>query len=102
MNNQTTYYTDTISGEKLFIKEYRDRIYYYKQTPMGPVKHRVDGPATLHKHTKGETWIRNGELHRMDGPAFTSGDGTLLAWYVDGIYMHKSEMEYLLRQLKND
>jgi hypothetical protein len=55
MNNQTTYYTDTISGEELLVKESTNYKYYLKQTPVGPVKHRVDGPAVINNGTNGRS-----------------------------------------------
>lgn len=98
---KTESYIDTISGEELLVKESTNYKYYLKQTPIGPVKHRVDGPAVINNSTSARTWCRNGELHRLDGPAYISGDETILAWYVNGVYINKSDLFYTLDNLKN-
>ena len=52
------------------------------------VKHRIDGPAmqvSKDGKLRGEEWVLNNELHRIDGPAYTSWheDGTLkeIQWF---------------------
>ena len=44
--------------------------------------HRVDGPA--YEHPDGtKAWFLNGRLHRVDGPAYEHPDGDKY-WYLDG------------------
>jgi len=43
--------------------------------------HRVGGPAVEHGGGDGKIWYQNGERHRIDGPAFEYIDGSKL-WYI--------------------
>jgi len=87
-----TEYTDTISGEKLYIEIIGDNTRYFKQSVskiygLGLILHRVDGPALISNQDK--FWYCNGKLHRMSGPAVEYKDGTLY-WYIDGLRISKT------------
>ena len=77
-------YTDTISGEELYVDDRYKGKYYFKDEAM-TILHRLDGPAiedaSVHKE-----WYVNGKLHRLDGPAVEYADGGK-AWYVDGVFI---------------
>lgn len=44
--------------------------------------HRIYGPAYISKHYGVEIWYKNGEFHRLDGPAITHKTSQL--WYKEG------------------
>ena len=44
--------------------------------------HRLDGPAVIYANGT-EEWYQNGELHRDDGPAVINADGTE-EWFKNG------------------
>ena len=44
--------------------------------------HRINGPAYISFYYKVEEWYKNGELHRIGGPARIHKDSKW--WYVDG------------------
>ena len=75
-------YTDTISGEELYLDRASGNKRYYKNRGM-TIRHRLDGPAfewvSGHKE-----WYVNGKLHRLDGPAVEWANG-YKAWWVDGV-----------------
>jgi hypothetical protein len=74
-------YTDTISGEELYVQVGKGYKYYYKDKSK-TILHRIDGPAF--EHTDGnEAWYVNGKRHRLDGPAYSYAKGGK-AWYVNG------------------
>ena len=51
--------------------------------------HRLNGPA--YESTSGyKAWYVNGRLHREDGPAKIWGDGHL-QYYIDGMYYYSKE-----------
>ena len=101
-------YTDTISGEELYVyTDERGSRDYYKDEAMsilhrldGPAvvvpggynvwyvdgkRHRLDGPAI--EHADGyKSWFVNNKQHRLDGPAFEYTDGSK-AWWVDGVFI---------------
>lgn len=55
--------------------------------------HRLDGPALI--HTDGtQCWVNNNEIHRLDGPAIIYPDGTQY-WYIHGL---KYSYKYWLNQ----
>ena len=67
-------------------------IKYYKITyhnnaiayKFGKSFHRVDGPAVIQENGT-EEWLYMGKLHRLDGPARTIVDNTVITeWWVDG------------------
>jgi uncharacterized Fe-S cluster-containing protein len=75
-------YTDTVSGEELYINiGYSGSKFYYKDQDL-KIAHRLDGPAVEYDNG-GKAWYVDGQLHRVDGPAFEYVDGTKV-WYVDG------------------
>jgi hypothetical protein len=78
-------YTDTVSGEKLYINiGYSGSKHYFKDKER-TTRHRIDGPAV--KYDDGsKVWYVDGQPHRLDGPAFESADGTK-SWYVNGIFI---------------
>ena len=78
-------YTDTISGEELYvlISSYGNK-YYFKDKRM-VIRHRVDGPAI--EYVDGtKVWYVNGKSHRIDGPAFEYSDGSK-HWYINGVFI---------------
>jgi hypothetical protein len=78
-------YTDTISGEELYLRIDRDSDkYYYKDKKMS-IYHRIDGPAIEGVNGYKEWWV-NDKLHRLDGPAIEFTDGTK-AWCVDDVFI---------------
>ena len=77
-------YTDTISGEELYVDDYESGKYYYKD--RGKTKrHRLDGPA-IEWASGYKVWCVNNKQHRLDGPAieYTNGDKE---WWVDGVFI---------------
>ena len=77
-------YTDTISGEELYVDDYESGMYYYKDRGM-TIHHRLDGPAI--EHADGyKSWYVNGKRHRLDGPAVEDANGDK-EWYVDGVFI---------------
>ena len=75
-------YTDTISGEELYVDREGQHVTYYKDKAH-KIYHRVDGPAI--EYVGGSTvWMTNNKYHRLDGPAkiWANGDTD---WYVDGV-----------------
>ena len=77
-------YTDTISGEELYVDVNTRGKYYYKDRGMTK-RHRLDGPA-VEWADGSKAWYVNGKLHRLDGPAVEYADGGK-AWYVDGVFI---------------
>ena len=78
-------YTDTISGEELYIHtSSQGYTRYYKDQAM-KILHRTDGPALVSPDGT-EWWYRNGKLHRLDGPALVYVDGNKV-WWVNGVYI---------------
>ena len=63
------------------IDKYGDK-YYYKDKAM-TILHRLDGPAYESADGTKSWWVVNGKRHRLDGPAIEAADG-YKAWYVDG------------------
>jgi hypothetical protein len=83
-------YTDTISGEELYVNKHFNHKYYYKDKDR-TIRHRIDGPAF--EYADGfKAWYVNGKRHRLDGPAieYTGGDK---AWYVDGVFIIKIDKD---------
>ena len=78
-------YTDTISGEKLYLNiDEDDNKFYYKDKAM-TIRHRLDGPAV--EGTIGyKAWYVDDKRHRLDGPAVEYADGGR-GWYVDNVYI---------------
>jgi hypothetical protein len=84
-------YTDTISGEELYINVSRYSFgskYYYKDREK-TIRHRVDGPA-VDKVNGYKAWYANGKVHRIDGSAIEHSDGDKAidkAWYINGVFI---------------
>ena len=77
-------YTDTISGEELYVKkDYGSKI-YYKDKEMN-ILHRHDGPAAEWANGYKSWWV-DGKLHRLNGPSVEHADGNK-EWYVDGVFI---------------
>ena len=78
-------YTDTISGEELYVHDdkYGNK-FYYKDRAM-TICHRLDGPAAEWKNGT-KLWYANGKQHRLDGPAIEHADGDK-DWYVNNVYI---------------
>ena len=77
-------YTDTITGEELYVKSGEVYKFYYKDKDR-TIRHRIDGPSNIWSDGHKE-WYANGKLHRLDGPAYESADGSK-AWWVDGVFI---------------
>ena len=45
--------------------------------------HRLDGPATVFVATGGEEWYKNGLCHRLNGPAIIKANGDVEFWEYD-------------------
>ena len=83
-------YTDTISGEELYVTfEWGSQI-YYKDKEM-TIFHRHDGPAIEHVDG-GKEWCVDNKSHRLDGPAAEYADGDK-DWWVDGVFIMKINKE---------
>jgi len=77
-------YTDTISGEELYVyKDSFDKI-YYKDKAMN-IRHRLDGPAVEAADGYKAWWVDN-QLHRLDGPAVEAANGRK-EWWIDGKFI---------------
>ena len=83
-------YTDTISGEELYVTKERSsyssnfHVTYYKNKQL-TIHHRIDGPAIIYADG-GSMWMANNKYHRLDGPAKTWANGDT-DWYVDGVFI---------------
>jgi hypothetical protein len=77
-------YTDTISGEELYVNKHINHESYFKDKAMN-ILHRHDGPAI--EYTNGtKSWYVDGKRHRLDGPAIIWSNGDK-EWYVDGVFI---------------
>jgi hypothetical protein len=52
--------------------------------------HRVGGPAVEYGGGAGKIWYQNGKRHRIEGPAFEYMDGSKL-WYLAGKFFENKE-----------
>jgi hypothetical protein len=78
-------YTDTVSGEELYINVDSYGSTYYFKDKKKSIQHRVDGPAI--EFTNGsKEWYVEGKRHRLDGPAVEYDNGSKM-WYVDGVFI---------------
>ena len=77
-------YTDTKSGEELYVDVNTRGKYYYKDRGMN-IRHRLDGPA-VEWADGGKAWWVDGKRHRLDGPAIEYANG-YKSWYVDGVFI---------------
>ena len=75
-------YTDTISGEELYLDRALGNKRYYKDKEMN-IRHRLDGPA-FERVSGHKAWWVDGKRHRLDGPAVEDDNGDM-GWYVDGV-----------------
>ena len=88
----------------------RESLYYYIKGTN--IKHRLDGPAVIHKdgntewfnygkrhrvggpavdQSSSKYWFNDGKYHRDDGPAVIYSDGSI-RWYLNGtLYYSKEE-----------
>ena len=57
--------------------------------------HRIDGPA-LERYSGTQEWYKNGVLHRTDGPAII-GENGLKVWYLNGICVSEKEFHRHVR-----
>jgi len=55
----------------------------YKEWLKNGQLHREDGPAVIYKNGD-KMWCYNGKLHREDGPSVEWEDGTIKYWYYYG------------------
>jgi len=85
INNSVDRYTDTISGEKLYVSKGPGETCYYKNRGE-TIYHRLDGPALVSKGGY-KAWYVNNKRHRFDGgPAVEYSNGHKL-WYVNGVFI---------------
>ena len=77
-------YTDTISGEELYVERLFGYKIYFKDKAM-KIRHRHDGPAVEYQRGSKE-WYVNGKSHRLDGPAKVWSNETA-DWYIDGVFI---------------
>ena len=77
-------YTDTISGEELYVDKGPGWEFYYKDREM-TIYHRIDGPAAT-AAAGDKAWFVDNKRHRIDGPAieYTGGDKS---WYVNNVFI---------------
>ena len=66
----------------------------FNRRAFGPLKHangehRLDGPSSYALDGSWERWHQRGRLHRSDGPALRTPDGTL-SWYLEG-RLHRAD-----------
>lgn len=61
------------------IKIYKSGISHLRDGQL----HRDDGPAVIH-HSGYQAWHQYGEFHRMDGPAVINANG-YTAWFQNGL-----------------
>jgi hypothetical protein len=78
-------YTDTITGEELYINvSYNGSKFYFKDKKK-TIQHRIDGPAV--EYVDGDkVWYVDGKRHRIDGPAFELNSGSK-EWYINGVFI---------------
>jgi hypothetical protein len=77
-------YTDTVSGEELYVVKRFNYKHYYKDRAM-TIYHRIDGPAIEYDDGSKLWWV-DGKRHRLDGPAMIWSNGTT-DWYIDGVFI---------------
>jgi len=78
-------YTDTISGEELYINTGPTGTKIYCKDQAMTIIHRLDGPAVEYGGG-GKEWWYNDKCHRLDGPAIEYSNGSKV-WYVDGVFI---------------
>ena len=61
--------------------------------------HREDGPA-VEKNNGTKKWLINGLLHREDGPAFVWANGRIEWWLNDELYYTEQDYKIALRKMK--
>lgn len=61
--------------------------------------HREDGPALISGQGT-EHWFKNGVRHREDGPAITWANGGK-SWILNGVYVSEYEFNALRRAIQN-
>ena len=81
-------YTDTISGEELYLNRASGNKRYYKDQEMN-IRHRLDGPAVERGDDGYKAWYVNDKQHRLDGPAVEYAGG-YKEWWVDGVFIIKT------------
>jgi hypothetical protein len=94
-------YTDTISGEELYVKVGKARKVYkfYYKDKNKTIRHRIDGPAIEYADGS-KAWYVNGKLHRTDGPAIAYADGDKV-WWVDGVFiMHLNKNGQIINRME--
>ncbi len=73
---------------------------YYKKIDGYHEVHREDGPAYIFKENNGyecESWYFNGELHRLNGPAFSSNRG-FKHYYIHGKELTEQEFNQIIKR----
>jgi hypothetical protein len=98
MNEET--YIDKVSGRTLYVERLLGSTRYYKDKAM-TIAHREDGPAIVYNGGV-ETWMRNGFVHRMDGPAYVPRKNpySVPTWYINGVNISRSVLRVKLTDLQ--
>jgi len=90
-------YTDTISGEELYVDIDRDgNKFYYKDRKM-TMLHRTDGPA-IEWADGDKSWWVDGKRHRIDGPAIEYASGAK-EWFVDGVFIMTLDKDGKIKEI---
>ncbi len=61
--------------------------------------HRDNGPAYMSYDDDYQSWLNNGKLHRLDGPAVING--SCQAWWVNDIKYDKYQYDLIINNLNN-
>jgi len=72
----------------------------FKEWMKDGVLHRDDGPAVTNSEGD-EEWYRYGKRHREDGPAVISFNGKLKQWWINGKQLNQEQFEFN-RQLNQE
>jgi len=93
--NEAFYYIDP-SGNDQWIMDgivttIEDKEYWIKDGKL----HRDDGPAIITSYNH-KVWIQNGKLHRLDGPAIEWWDGNE-SFYIEGKEIAKKKFKKKLK-----
>jgi len=93
-------YTDTISGEELYVDKHFNHKSYHKDKAMN-ILHRHDGPAIEYVNGT-KSWYVDGKRHRLDDPAIIWSNGDKV-WYVDDVFiMHLNKRGQIISRIGDE
>jgi len=94
-------YTDTISGEKLYVKVGKaGEVYkFYYKDKNKTIRHRIDGPAIEYADGSKSWWV-DGKRHRLDGPTIEFADGDKVWWVDDVFIMHLNKNGQIINRME--